>query len=329
MNNDMQVKLDLFAENTLLIKREFTWHDALTKQMSALLYAQAGKVADCDAIRRCLNLIKEETGIFSVFRGNMALGVATMLSLSPDPRALFEKTMNVYGSLKSVKLYASDFLAVAAFLIAEKADASGYVGVVNRMRDFYDAMKSRHFFYTGEDDYIFAAMLGLADLDPAAGTECIEQLFERLKDEFWAKNSVQTLAQVLVLGGADVEAVNRVLLMRDALRAQNIKLDKRYTLPVLGILALLPVETDVIVRDIGEAYAVLRDQKGFGGLSVTSQELLLLAGSLVAGEYAKNIEDGVITAALSTSIVNILIAQQAAMLAAVSASAAASSSSSS
>ena len=29
---------------------------------------------------------------------------------------------------------------------------------------------------------------------------------------------------------------------RDTLRAQKIKLDKTYTLPVLGILAMLPVE---------------------------------------------------------------------------------------
>lgn len=54
-----------------------------------------------------------------------------------------------------------------------------------------------------------------------------------------------------------------------------MKLYKAYTLPILGILALLPVEIDTIVREIGVARDTLRAQKGFGSLSVTTQELLL------------------------------------------------------
>lgn len=74
-------------------------------------------------------------------------------------------------------------------------------------------------------------MLGLTDLDAAVGVERIEQLYSRLKGEFWDKNSVQALAQVLVLGESDDSIANRVLVLRDTLRAQKIKLDKTYTLP--------------------------------------------------------------------------------------------------
>ena len=186
----------------------------------------------------------------------------------------------------------------------------------------YDGMKAHHFFYTGQDDYIFAAMLGLSGLESGPGAERIEYLYSRLKDSFWDRNSVQALAQVLVLGGSGDDVENRVLALRDALRAQKIKLDKAYTLPVLGILALMPVEIDIIVRDLDEAQASLRTQKGFGALSMSTQELLLFAASLVAGEYARDAKDGVITAALSTSIANIIIAQHAAMIAAISASSA-------
>jgi hypothetical protein len=111
--------------------------------------------------------------------------------------------------------------------------------------------------------------------------------------------------------------------LRDALRAQRIKLDKSYTLPALGVLALLPVEIGAIVRDIAEAEQTLKVQKGFGSWSVSKQELLIYAAAAVAGEYAEHVKGGVVTAAVSTSITNIIIAQQVAMIAAISASSAA------
>lgn len=328
MNYTEQNNLELFADNAQIIKKEFIWQNNLTKRLAALLYAQKDKTIDCEAIRQCHVLIKQNTGAFSAFRGNMALCVATLLSLSPNPQEVFNETLKVYDLLKGVKFRASNFLVVAAFQIAAQSDVYDYRNVITRTRSFYDGMKARHFFYTGQDDYIFAAMLGLAKLDPAAGTERIEKLYSQLKDEFWNKNSVQSLAQVLVLGESDDSIVNRVLVLRDMLRVQKIKLDKTYTLPVLGILALLPVEIDTIVRDISIIQEKLRVQKGFGPMSVTTQELLLFAASIVAGVYADSVKDKILTATLSTSITNIIVAQQAAMIAAISASSAAAASSS-
>lgn len=322
-----QNKIELFADNAQLIKKEFTWQNDMTKRLAALLYAQEGKKADCDAIRQCHTLIKQNTGAFSTFRGNMAMCVATMLSLSPNPDQVFTETLKLYDMLKGERFRASDYLAVAACHIAAQSRPSDYNNVVTRTRRFYDGMKADHFFRTGQDDYIFAAMLGLSNLDVESGIERVEQLYNRLKDEFWNKNSVQTLAQVLVLGNSDDNVVDRILALRDVLRAQKTKLDKTYTLPVLGILALLPVEIDTLAREISAAQDTLRTRKGFGPLSVTNQERLLFAASIIAGDYAENVKDGVLTATVSTSITNLIIAQQAAMIAAASSAAAAAASS--
>ena len=329
MENETRRRLALFAGNAQSIKKEFKLHNNLTKRLAALLYAQENKPIDCEAIRQCYTLIKQNTGIFSTFRGNMALCVATFLSLKADPQGSFAETLKVYNMLKDVKFHASDYLVVAAYQITAHIEPANYQNAVNRARAFYDGMKARHFFHTGQDDYIYSAMLGLSDLDITTGTEHIEQLYARLKDEFWSKNSVQALAQVLVLGGSDDTAANRVLTLRNALKSQKIKLAKTFTLPAMGVLALLPVETDSIVRDINEAKQTLREEKGFGSFSVTSQEILLYAAGIVAGEYTENVKAGVLTAALSTSITNIIIAQQTAMIAAISASSAAAASASS
>ena len=324
----LQSRLELFTSNVQSMKTGFTWQNALTKRMVALLYTQEGKSVDCEMVRDCHNLIKQSTGPFSTFRGNMALCVAAMLSLSPNPQRLFEETLQVYDLLKHAKFYASDFLVVAAFEIAKQSAPAGFENIVNRAREFYNGMKARNFFLTGQDDYIFSAMLGLADLDVMAGTERMEQIYDRMKSEFWDKNSVQTLSQVLVLGGFD-DSADRILALRNALREQKIKLDKTYTLSSLGVLSLLPVEIDTIVRDIGVAQDYLRTQKGFGSLSVSTQELLLYAVAIVANEYAQNMKDGILTATLSTSITNIIIAQHVAMVAAISASTAGAAASSS
>jgi len=316
---DIPARLSLFAENAQAIRKEFTWQNALTKRLSALLYAQADRRVDCDAIRWCLDLMKQNTGVFSTFRGNMALSVATLLSLSPDPAALFQQTLAVYELLRATKLRNSDYLVVAAYQIAAQTEPDHYRFVVDRTRAFYDGMRAKHFLQTGQDDYIFAAMLALSALDPVVGTDRIERLVDRLRADFRDKNSIQALAQVLALSGTDESATIRITAIRDALRTHKIKLDRAFTLPSLGILALMPGDPGVIAREIDQAQAYLRAQKGFGPLSATTPELLLYATGIVADSYARALDAGVLTATISTSITNLIIAQQTATIAATSA----------
>ena len=87
------------------------------------------------------------------------------------------------------------------------------------------------------------------------------------------------------------------------------------------------MEINTITQDIEQAQQELRKHKGFGAFSVSTQEMLLYAAAITAGEYAQNAE--VLKATLSTSITNIIIAQQVAMIAAISASSAAAASASS
>jgi hypothetical protein len=323
MTNAGFKKLELFADNAQIIKKEFTWHDPLTKKLAALLYAQEDKSIDCEKIRQCHDMIKQNTGVFSPFRGDMALTVAALLSLTPNPQELLSETLKVYGLLRGVKFRNSEFLVFAAYQIATQRETSGYPSVVTRARSFYDGMKALHFFHSGEDDYILAAMLGLTDLNVRTGVEHIEQLYTQLKPEFKNKNSIQALAQVLIFSDSDSGIIRRILLLRDALRTQKIKLDRADTLPILGILALLPVETNAIVDDIKAAQDTLRAKKGFGAMSITAQEIQLFAASIIASDYVENVKDGILTATLSTSITNILIAQQVTIMAMLSASSAA------
>lgn len=114
------------------MKTEFKWRKALIRRLSSLLYAFEDKPVDCAAIRECHALIKNCVGIFSVFRGNMAL----LLSLKENREEFFAQTKAVYGMMKDVKFLPSDYLAVAAYEIAANADPSNYEDIGLRARAF-------------------------------------------------------------------------------------------------------------------------------------------------------------------------------------------------
>lgn len=55
-------------------------------------------------------------------------------------------------------------------------------------------MKNDHRFLTGQDDYIFSAMLGLSDIDVTQGVARMERFFQTLRPEFHTGGGVQALA---------------------------------------------------------------------------------------------------------------------------------------
>jgi len=327
MNNTLKERLDLFSANAQSMKKEFVLQEPLIKRLAALLYAAENLTVDCDAIRECRELIRMNTGIFSNFRGNLAVCIATLLSLSDNRAEQLSGTLEVYDIMKEMKFRASDYLVVAAYQIAQAADKPNYRQVVERAKAFYDGMKKNHWFYTGKDDYIFAAMLGLSDINVQTGIERMEQLHQRLKPKFSSGNGVQALTQVLALGGETNETVIRLLNLNQLFRERNLRLDKEDTLSSLGILSLIPVDTGTIATDVLEAYDFLRAQKDFGMWSVSKQELVLFSAAITAFAYLDDVKSGVITTALSTSITNIILAQQMVFSAAAASSAAAAASS--
>jgi len=317
MEMEIQSKLRMFARNAQIIIRRFVWQNAQAGRMAAFQYAKDDLPVDIEKIQQCLELIKKNTRLFSTFRGNMALCLAALLSLSPDPDKLFDDTLKVYAMMKDEKFSTSDYLVIAAYEIAAQSDPKRFGDVVARTRDFYDGMKSNRFFQMGQDDYIYTAMLGLSDLNVTAGVERIEEMYRKLEREFKDKNSIKALAQLLVLGGSDDVTVENVFALHKMMRSQKIKMSRAYNLTTFGMLALLPVDIDIIVSNIKEVKRELRMQRGFSASSITTQEVLLYAAATIANYYIRGLSSGALSATVSTSIVNIIVAQQAAMIATI------------
>ena len=324
MKKDLNERLDLFVANARAIRSEFPLRETLARKLAALAYSLEGREVDCAAVKECHSTIKSGAGIFSSFRGNLSVCVAAMLSLKENPREIFSRTSEVYESLKGEGFWPSDHLAIAAHEIASGAEPKDFARVIKRTRAFYEGMKARGFFRTGKDDYIFSAMLGLSDIDVQTGTERIDVLYKKFKPSFRFGNGVQALTQVLVLSGDCEGAAGRVLELRDAMKMRGIRFDRYYTLPSLAVLSLLPSGVGEIVKEVSEAQAYLKTQKGFGPWSVSKQALLLFSVAAVASVRASGAEGGAIKPSVSAGVASIIIAQQAAMFAMFSASVAAS-----
>lgn len=322
MNEELKNSLNLFIGNLAETKKNFYWQDTLTKKLMALIYTSENKKLDAENIKDCHRLLKMNTGVFSMFRGNSAYCIATLLSLKPDKERLLQNTLDVYDRMKAVKFKSSDYLTIAALFIASQTNEDNYPNVIFRAKEFYDGMKSNHILITGGDDYIFAAMLGLSHIDPKTGSAQMERLYQRLKSEFTGGDGLQMLSQILLLGGYTEESLYKVADLNNAFRNDGIRLDKRYTISSLGILSLLPSHKSEIVSAVKEVYEYLRSQKGFGGLSSTKQEVLMYASALASFPFMEESKNTLVTGALSTTITNIILAQQAAMAAIAASSAA-------
>lgn len=329
MKESTAKKLDLFTQNYKIIKGKFIWQNSLLKRLSALLYAADNREIDCDAISESYQLIKENTSAFSYFRGNTMITIATLLSLKEDRETILHNTKAVYELMKDYKFKSSDYLVIAAYQIAANTTPDNYLAVVKRAKAFYEGMKENHYLLTNQNDYIYCAMLALSNIDLTSSLAQMEGFYQTFKPIFHSGNGVQALTHVLIMGENSKETESRILSLRDAFRQNKMKVDKEYTLPSLGILALLPYHKEELVSGVEEVFKYLRTQKGFGSWSITNQELYLLSISFVTYGCMDDLNSNLITTTLSTSLTNIILAQQASMAAAVAASSAAAASSSS
>lgn len=314
MRTQTQAKIDLLVANTQSMKGKFIWHNASLKRLSALMYAIKNKEVDVHAIDEVYRMMKKNTSVFSVFRGNLTLFLATMLSLQGNPNLCFDGSLNVYKKLKKLKFASSDYLAFSAYHIASNSREEDYDRVVRRMKFFYDGMRVDHLFLTDMDDYIYAAMLALTDADLEAGRSQMRSTYNTLKPRMRSRNAVQAISHLLALGDPSIATADRVIDLQNQFRKKRKKLDRNFTYPILGILALLPVRTDELTQEVVDVFTYLRKQKGYRSWSIYKHELMLLSAAIVCSNYVDSVSDQALVPAVSSAIIGIIIAQYMAVL---------------
>jgi hypothetical protein len=314
MNPEIHRRLVLLTENDQALSKEkkLKWNEL--RRAAAAAYALEDRRVDGEAIRASLKALQKSVGPLSSLRGYLALVLAANLSLAKDPQRALASTVATYELLRDAKFGGSDYLPLAAHMIAAHVEPDACAQAVERTRAFYDGMKANHPFLTGQDDLILAAMIGASGQDIAAAVDRVAELFDQLSDGFGSKSATQLVAQVLTLGQGGPDAAARAIELRQTLKAAKVRLHKGPTAPLLGVFALLDVAGETLAAETKEANRFLKEQKGFGALSMEASERLALAASIVARAEVASAPPGLVSAALASAVAAVMMQQQAAVV---------------
>lgn len=328
MRETLSAICENFIDNRDRIKGAFGWESAYIYPVCAAVFTDRRQRADAERMKYCRDILKENTGLFSNFRGTVKLVMISMMAADGSPEEKLRKSLQIYDSLRE-HFFSSQYLPVASMAIAEVAPESRYGEIAGRTRHIYDLMKSEHPFLTSGEDSVFAALLALSDLTDEQVVQETEDCYRILKPEFFSGNAVQSLSHVLALGeGSAEEKCSRVMELYRGLRERGYRYGTDYELATLGVLALLPAELSRVMEDIMEVDDFLARQKGYGIMGVGRKQRLMHAGMLVSGDYIGESGNLMMNSAAVGGTLCLIAAQQAAVCAAVVASSAAASSSS-
>lgn len=327
MDNLMKKRTELFVKNRDIIKNNFKWDNSMLHPLCACLYTEQEIEVHAKKIKLSKKIIKDNTGLFSTFRGTTFLVLATMLSLEENPENKFEKILNAYEILKK-EFRSSQYLPLSAFVVANMVEYSQYDKIAQKSKDIYQRMKREHPFLTSGEDSGFAVMYALSDLTVDKAIDEMESCYQELKGNFFSKNAVQSLSHTLALGEEKTtEKCNRVMNIFNGLKEKRCKFGTGIELSVLGVLALETDNINQIIGDIIEVNEYLEKSKGFGVLGIGKSQRMMYSAILTMQEYKKYNIENLMNMASINSITSIVIAQQIAISAAIAASVAASSSS--
>lgn len=322
MRATLETLCNSFIRNRDTVNSVFKWENDLLVAVCGANFMNKGVAADVEQLKACKKLLKEETSVFSNFRGNVELPLISLLAASEQPKEKLNKTKKYYKKLKA-EFSGSDYLVLGAAIMADMVEEQQAEQMVNRARTIYNKMKKDHPFLTSSEDSVYAVLMAISEKEDAVLMEEMEVCYKKLKESFSASNEVQALAHVLsIADGEAEEKCNKVVALYNALRDADMKYGKYHELVALASPALLPVAKEVLVEDMKAVDAFLAEQKGYGILGIDKKTRMMHAAMIVTSDYAKseNAEIAAITGTLA-----MVAAQQAAMCAVLAASAAASS----
>lgn len=322
MNKTLEAQCQLFIKNRNKMKENFIWERTAIYPLCASLYTEQGKEMEINKIRESKEIIREETGIFSNFKGNIFLVLAAQLALEESPKEKFQKVKKMYAALKQV-FWPSEYLPLTAFALAHKVPEDEYNEVAMKVKRIYGKMKEEHPFLTSKEDVSFAALFAISEMDEDEVICEMEKCYGHLKNEFFSANAIQSLSHALAFGEESSEAkCERVVAIFNRLKDNGCKYGTGIELATLGVLALITEDVEGAVRDILEVNRYLLDSHGFGAFGTGKVQRLMYAVLMVTQAYKK--ENQVMKTAFANSITSIIIAQQVALTAAIATSAAAS-----
>ncbi|WP_304509497.1 DUF4003 family protein [Anaerotignum sp.] len=324
MRNSLSILCENFIENRDTIKATFGWESTYLYPVCATIFTDKGQKADPEKMKSCLDILKNQVGLFSSFRGTGKLVMTSMLAIDNEPEQKLKNALDVFSLLKE-HFFSSQFLPLASMIITNLTEPEHYANIAKRTRHIYELMKKAHPFLTSSEDSVFAALLALSHLTDEQILTETKDCYDLLKPKFFSSNAVQSLCHVLALSeGTAEEKYQRTMALFNDLQEKGYRYGTNYELATLGVLAMLPKDSHSVIDDIIDVDHFLSAQKGYGFWGIPKKQRLMHAGMLVTSDYMGNPNNTMMNSAAIGATLSLIAAQQAAMCAVIASTSAAS-----
>ena len=326
VNNNIR----LFLENNKSLENvKGAWGSyGIQIKCSALNSTLKKEVLRVDRINEALDIVQENTGFFSTFRGMNKLSTALSISTEIDMEDSLKQLIKIHDKLK-VKFSNSSYLPIAAQIIFKAKDRIDIDIAINKTRLAYDYMKNNHGFLTGAEDVPNAAIIATTVDNLEAKFKDIETSYEYFRSKKLAsRNILQSLSHSVVLINEPIESGCSKVMDMSRVLANNGVAIKNYYVPILGILPFITNNYDEFAKKALQVSQLIKKEKGFG-FTLGSDARNAIAVILTAIEYLDRLEgedkENIIDTTNSIAL-TVAIAMETAMIAASAAVMAASSS---
>lgn len=327
MRQELQILCTDFIKNRDLAKEAFAWESSYMPPICAGILTDKKHDFTVETLKEFRQMIKDRTGICSNFRGKGIAPMACMLAISDDAEKLITDAFHIYEELIK-KFWSSRYLPLVAMIIAQIAEESQYLTIVQKSKQIYDLMKQEHPFLTSSEDGSFAALLAFSESSPEAIIAEAEKCYKILKSKFFSRNALQSLSHVLALGEGSAEMKCRKLEeLFEELKSKDHKYGTDYELATLGALSIQSKDVAQLVQEVIEVADYLENQKGYGFFGATKKQRLMHATMLVCKAEGNNESSQIMNSTAISGTIAMIAAEEAALFAALAAGVVASGSS--
>lgn len=303
----MSSTLQLFLENDQAIKSAFKWENKLMKTYGALQCAIKQKSINISSVKKMKENIKNQTTIFSYFRGNTLFALSLDLSLHGIEKQISKHTTSYYKKLKEEGFLRSRNLPFVANFLSTELNEEDVEQTMKRALLIYYQMKDDHLFLTREIDHLKAIMIAHCRTDIEQITIEMRECYHYLhKNGVTKGETLQTMSQLLTLSTEPVGIkCDRMLRYEKLFKERKIKLDVN-TLSLLSILALIDKNEEMIVEQVILTSKELSTHSGFGDLSLGECNRNMFSIAIVCSDYFQTSSQFKISTAVLFNIQNIL-----------------------
>jgi len=318
MNSDLKSKLELLASNKKAIDKGFYFELGISQVIAALLFASAGQEADIEKMKQARDILKKKAGIFSAFRDATELVVLSRMVMAPDPEPYLNDLIDVFNILMKGKVFEDSYMVLTAMIIVDRDRKADAETIKNTTNEIMKRMSKLHPILTASEDLALAALLAMSGRDIDSVIDDMEECFTYTKKELKLKadsNSIQALSQILALTPGNMKAkCDKVAEIFAAFKEHGSKFGTYLEFPALGTLIDVPVSTDVIVSEIIEAADFLKQNKGFGGLSMDKKTRLMFAALLASDVYTSDTDKVNNKAVITNNAIAMAVAEEIAIM---------------